>query len=201
MVKRPTWILLTILILVVGIYFLIKTNPTKSIVPTPTASGNTFLITQADGTLQSLHIKDDNNHILQMQRDLSKTWVITAPKSAKADQALSGAAETQVGALRIVTVIETPPEASLLGLEIPAYTLELGFVSGISHKIEIGNMTPTNSGYYIRYDDGKIYVISQAGIDALVNLLTAPPYPATETPVPTSEITSASMPEIASPTP
>jgi hypothetical protein len=89
----------------------------------------------------------------------------------------------------------------LVGLEIPAYTLELGFISGKSHKIEIGNITPTNSGYYIRYDDGEIYVISQTGIDALVNLLIAPPYPATETPAPTLEITSASMPEVASPTP
>ena len=57
-------------------------------------------------------------------------------------------------------------------------------------------MTPTGSGYYVRYDDGKIYVISQSGIDAILKLLNAPPYPATETPNPTTESTSTLTPEI-----
>ncbi len=58
------------------------------------------------------------------------------------------------------------------------------FVSGVSHKIEVGNLTPTSSGYYVRFDGGKIYVIEQSGIDALLNLLTTPPFPATATPSP-----------------
>jgi hypothetical protein len=118
-----------------------------------------------------------------------------------ADQALAGAAETQVGSLRIVALLDTPPEVNTVGLEIPAYTIELGFVSGTSHKIEVGNLTPTSSGYYVRYDNGKIYVISQSGIESLLNLLTAPPYPATETPSPTIEPTSTLTPETTSPEP
>jgi hypothetical protein len=201
MVKRPTWILLAILVLVVGAYFLIKNHPFKKVEPTPTLSGNSFLVTQSDGVLQSLRIYDEKGHNFKMQRDLSKTWVITAPTSEVADQALAGAAETQVGALRIVTPLESPPELSVVGLDVPADTMELGFVSGLSHKLEVGNLTPTGSGYYVRFDDGKIYVISQSGIDALVKLLTAPPYPATETPLPTVESTSTPTSDIASPTP
>ena len=55
-------------------------------------------------------------------------------------------------------------------------------------------MTPTSSGYYVRFDGGKIYVIEQSGIDALLNLLTAPPFPATATPVATAETTSTPTP-------
>jgi hypothetical protein len=46
-------------------------------------------------------------------------------------------------------------------------------------------MTPTGNGYYIRYDDGPIYIIDVDGIDSILNLLTTPPYLPTETPVPT----------------
>jgi hypothetical protein len=201
MVKRPTWILLATLALVVVAYFVIKNHTINTPQTTPTATATTFLVTQADGILQSLHIYDAKGSSVRMQRDLSKTWVITAPSSGVADQGLAGAAETQVGALRIVTILETPPNPSAIGLVNPLYTLELGFVSGANHKIEIGNVTPTGSGYYVRYDDGRIYVIEQSGIDALLKLLEAPPFPATATPVVTISSTNTPISEIASPTP
>jgi len=194
MVKRPTWILLAILALAIGAYFLIKSRPFKAAALTPTAAGDNYLITHSDGVLQSLHIDDAKGNSFQMQRDLSKTWVVTAPSSGVADQALASEAETQVGALRIVTVIGKPSELSSMGLDVPADTLNLSFVSGATHKIEVGKLTPTSSGYYIRFDKGKIFVISQSGIDALLNLLTAPPFPATATPSPTVEGTSTPVP-------
>lgn len=194
MIKRSTWVLLSVMILVVAAYVFIKANPSKPSVSTPTATGDTFLVTKSDGVLQSLKIYDRKNQTFQMQRDLSKTWVITAPTSGMADQALAGAAETQVGALRIITTLNPAPDSGSMGLEQPTYTLELGFVSGPSHKIEVGKLTPTGSGYYVRYDSLKISVISQSGIDALLNLLTAPPFPATATPLPASEQTTTPSP-------
>ena len=201
MVKRPTWLLLMALALVVVAYFVIMNHPINTSQATPTAPATAFLVTQADGVLQSLHIYDNKGNGIQMQRDPSKTWVITAPTSGVADQGLAGAAEAQVGALRIVTILETPPVPSAMGLENPPYTMEMGFISGASHRIEIGNVTPTGSGYYIRYDGGTIYVIGQSGIDALLKLVKAPPFPATVTPVATIPSTNTSITEIASPTP
>jgi hypothetical protein len=195
MIKRSTWVLLSILILVIATYFIIKANPSKSIIPTPTVAGDVFLVTQSDGVLQSLRILDRENHTFQMQRDLSKTWVITAPTSGVADQALASAAETQVGALRIVASLDPSPEAGSVGLIQPSYILELGFVNGLSHKIEVGDLTPTSSGYYVQYDGARISVISQSGIDALLKMLTAPPFPATATPLPTAKMTTTPSPQ------
>ena len=158
MIKRSTWILLVILALVVGAYFLIKNQPAKGKTLTPTATGSSFLITQAQGVLQSLSISDNKGNKFQMQRDLSKSWVITAPSSGVADQGLASAAETQVGALSILTQLQTPPDLSVVGLAGPAYTMQLGFVNGSSHKIDVGIISPTGSGYYVRFDGGKIYV-------------------------------------------
>jgi hypothetical protein len=194
MVKRPTWMLLVILAIVVVAYYFVKNTSSKSSEPKPTVKGIDLLLTQSDGVLQSLRIYDQQGHIFQLQRDLSKIWVITAPTTGVADQGLAGSAEAQVGALRIVTILDAPPDLKEIGLAIPAKIMEFGFVNGTSHKIEIGSMTPTGSGYYVRYDAGTVYVISQSGIDALLNLLTAPPYPATETPSPTTESKSTQLP-------
>jgi hypothetical protein len=194
MIKKSTWILLIILALVVGGYFVIQKHPfsTNQEIPTPTATS--FLITQADGVLQSLQITDPNGDKVQMQQDLSKNWVITSPTQAVADQGLAGAAETQVGALRIVSILDTPPPPNAIGLVTPSFTINLGFSGGSTHKIEVGDLTPTSSGYYVRFDGGKIYVISQSGIDALTKLVSAPPYPATATPIPTPESSSTPTP-------
>ena len=202
MIKRPTWILLVILVLVIVAYFVIKSRlSATSTQPTPIALGNNFLITQADGTLQSLRIYDKQNRIVQMQRDTSGTWILTLPTPGAADQSLAGAAETQIGALRIVTTLDNQLNLIDAGLDSPSYTLELTFVSGLQHVIQVGTLTPTNSGYYVRDDAGNLYVVSQPGIDALLKLLTAPPFASTGTPAPTIEETATPTLELATPTP
>ena len=202
MIKRSTWLMLAIFTLAIAAYLIVRSRTSAgSTELTPTAPGTNFLITQADGTLQSLHIYDKQNHITQMQRDTSGTWIITLPTPGNADPSLAGAAETQVDALRIVTILDNQLNLKDAGLDFPSYTMDLVFTSGKQHVIEVGTLTPTNSGYYVRFDAGNIYVISKDGIDALLNLVTAPPYLATETPLPTIEVTPTSTFQPATATP
>jgi len=194
MVKRSTWIVLLLLVLVVGAYFLIKnkqeSNTTDEV--TPTATAEAFLITEADGTLESLSVSDGTFTFL-MQRGTYNAWEIVLPEPGTADLALASAVETQVSDLRIVSRIETPPALADMGLDKPAYTFEFKFEGGATRTVEIGNLTPTGSGYYARVNRDTVCVVSTAGIDALANLLTAPPYPPTSTPTP--EPTATATPE------
>ena len=202
MIKRSTWLMLAVFTLVIAAYLIIRSRTSAgSTELTPTATGTNFLITQADGTLQSLRIYDKQNHITQMQRDTSGTWIITLPTPGNADPSSAGAAETQVDALRIVTILDNQLCLKDAGLDFPSYTMDLVFTSGKQHVIEVGTLTPTNSGYYVRFDAGNIYVVSKDGIDALLNLVTAPPYLATETPLPTIEVTPTSTFQPATATP
>jgi hypothetical protein len=185
MIKRPTLLMLFVLVLVIGTFFFVKSHPPKSLTPTPTALGNRYLVTQSDGTLIKLWIEDNLDKIVQLQRDPSQVWIVVQPTPGPADQGLAGAAETQVGALRIVTQLEPPPSLSDMGLDVPSLIITLWFDNGMQHKLEVGNLTPTDSGYYVRFDNNTVYVISQSGIDSLKNLLSAPPYPPTETPTKT----------------
>jgi hypothetical protein len=203
MIKRPTWILLILLVIAISAFFLVKSHPSVSTDPTPTAPGKNFLIPDTDGTLISLRIQDNQGNIVQMQRDPGVTWVMVLPTQGAADQALAGAAETQVGALLIVATLDTNPDLKTIGLEPPNQTIELSFSSGTKYEIEVGSATSINSGYYVRLDQGNVYVVSTSGIDSLLNLLTSPPYPPTDTPTPTIEMTATETesPETATATP
>ncbi len=196
MIKRPTWILLGLLLLVVAAYAGLKKWPIKSGQTTPTATPQGYLMTAADGTLTVLQITDNTGHTFRMQRNSQNNWVIILPQTGDADQSLAAAAETQAKALQITTDLQTPTDLGTFGLASPADMIDLGFSTGAQHKIEVGAVTPTNSGYYVRFD-GKYYVVNKYGLDALLKLLTEPPYPATPTPA----VTEPPTPEAPSATP
>lgn len=197
MVKRPTWILLIVLALVSAAYFYLQERPLKATTPTPTAIKSSFLVTKDSGALTKIHILDAQGNSLQMGRDASGNWTImvgqsptiTQPELAAANQSQAEAAETQFFALSVLTTLEISPALDVIGLNPPAYTITLGFFGDTQKVLEVGSLTPTGSGYYVSLE-GKIYVISQSSINAVLGLLRNPPYAetptisATETPIP-----------------
>jgi len=201
MIKRPTWILLIVLAFVIGAYFFIKNRPLKPITPTPTAIGNSYLISVANDKLQSLRVSNKDLKVTFIERDSSGTWKVSLPTPGIADQAQAEAAETQVGTLQIVLKLQTSPDLNAIGLDNPTFTITLKFLSGTTHTLQVGNMTPTGSGYYVRYDQGDIYAISVDGINALTALVDSPPYPATPTPEATLQPTDTPTAFEATPTP
>lgn len=188
MIKRSTWILLAVLALFIGAYFYLKAQPLQlsTSTPTPTATETSFLITKEDDTLTKVVITDAQGNSFQMERDAAGNWAITQPELAAADQSQAEAAETQLFALKMVTTLETSPSPDVIGLNPPAYTISLEFSGNRQQVLEVGGLTPTNSGYYVQLDD-KVYVVSQYSMDAVVGLLQNPPYLATPTPLPVAE--------------
>jgi hypothetical protein len=187
MIKRPTWIVLVLLVLALGGYFFLKSHPQKSSAATPTAVGTTFLFPSGGPKLKSIRISDQHNNVSMIARDNNGNWNVNLPIPAPADQASAEAAETQVGALSIVTKLDTSPAQSAMGLDTPADVIKLVYLDGTQHTIEVGNKTPTSSGYYVRLDNSKLYVISVDGIDPLLQLLANPPYVPTATPIPPTD--------------
>jgi hypothetical protein len=199
--KRTSWTLLAFLAIAIGVYFTIKySNEKKAAEATPVPEANSYLIQETDSVLTRIRIFDQDYHIVEMQRNQDGFWDVTLPTVGAADQVLASEAETQFGALGIVTDVGQVASLSDFGLTFPAYTIKLTYANGVEHKIEVGNTTPTGSGYYVQLDDAGIYVISQYGLNAVLNLIDNPPYPATATPTPTLEM-STNTPEVLTPTP
>lgn len=189
--KRSNWILLLLLAISIGVYFLLKAKADKNAAEeTPTATSS-LLINAAGDVLQSIRIYDKDYHIVELVRNENGLWTVSLPTAGEADQSLAGAAESQIGALGVTSQLGMVSNFGDFGLDFPAYTIKLTYYSGIQHKIEVGDLTPTNSGYYVQLDDGDVYVVSQYSLNAVLSLLQNPPYPPTPTPTqpPASEAT------------
>jgi hypothetical protein len=197
--KRTTWIFLALLVVVLATYFILKYKQVNSTGPAPTPTNPIYLLSAADGTLVRLEVEDNHNNIVQVERESAGVWYLTKPVRAAADQGKVGAAETQVGALRIASSFTTPPDLAAAGLLDPVYVIHLGYDSGTVHTLAIGGLAPTGHGYYVRFDQGSVYILSQAGIDALVQMVAAPPFEPTATI--TLEPTSTNPLETETPTP
>ena len=202
MVKRQTWILLALFLALAGFAIYQKytpksETPDSDVTPSATVAPVEYLFPAGEGTVTSLLIKDREGQIIGVERK-DKAWVITQPFEAEASQATAEEAASQATALTILNRLKL--DLADVGLINPAYTITVGFSSGKSFVAQVGDLTPTDSGYYVRKEDGSILVISKYGMEALLNLLLYPPYEQTPTPSPLPP-TETPTPEAATETP
>ena len=207
--RRSTVIYLLLFLVLAGIYYYLNNREQPADISLTVEPGSevSYLFTADDGLPTSIRIESKTGDIVEVARDAENAWAITQPTEAKADQAAAEAAASQVTTMQI---LDTVPDVDLdiVGLADPEYTLTIKFTSDVERKVEIGVITPTESGYYVRNASGDIVIISRSSVDALVGLLTNPPYletptpgplPLTETPAPPTP--EAATPSNASPTP
>lgn len=195
--RRSTVVYLVLLLVLAGVYYYLnnREQPADITVTLEPESEVSYLFTAEDGLPISIRIEAKNGETVEVARDADKAWALILPVEAKADQAAAEAAASQVTTLRILDrVPDVDPE--IVGLSEPEYTLIIRFTSGVERKAEIGVITPTESGYYVRNADGEIVIVSKSSLDSLLGLLTNPPY--LETPLPSTPETGG---ETATPTP
>ncbi len=201
-ISATTWITLLVLILVVGFAYLFNQQKAKQqTAATPTA-GTAMLFTSAEGQPNDIKIESSTGQSsVEVARNASGTWVLKAPTQANADQASVEAAATQIGALSVVGNVQLGLD--IVGLAKPAYTITVTFTGGKTHKLSVGSVNPIQTGYYSQLDGGQVQIIDKQGLDALLTMLTNPPYVATATPAETAtpEITPTVQLPTETPTP
>jgi len=201
MIRRNTWVFLFLLAALIGLTFFVnKRKQAATIETTPTAA-ETFLFGAEEGTPTGIRIEAAGGETVEVTRDASGQWAFTAPIEAAADQGLVQAAADQIGAMQQLDQIEI--ELDAVGLDRPAYVLTINFSGGQQHRVAIGSKTVTDSGYYVRLNaETTTRIISTSSIEALLNLLEAPPYAETPTPSPAAgSETPAAISETPAPAP
>jgi hypothetical protein len=184
MIRRNTWILLLLLAALVGFSLYVRgLKAQQTAFATPTA-GSASLFGPGEGSPTDVKIESALGTSVEVARDQSGTWVLKAPVEASANQGSAEAAATQIGALRVLANVQLGPD--VVGLDRPAYTLTVACGSAKTHKLTVGSVTPIQNGYYVQLDGGQIQVTDKGGLDALLDLLTRPPYLATLTPIASS---------------
>ena len=205
--RRPlfqagTWISVLMLAALIGLAFYLSREKEKTAAEeaTPTLE-KTFIFTKADGMVSSIEVKPAEGETAKIARNAENAWEVTLPIQAEANQGQAEAAATQLTALPISSQIEPGKSPSIFGLDSPAYVITIEFKDGKTRTLEVGDKTPTNSGYYVRVDKDKMLITDLNGIDALLQLKSFPPYlntptalPPTEAPLPTAGATVTPTP-------
>lgn len=181
-------------------FYLNRTKKNKEAEATPAGDLVTFVFNESDGIVNSIEISPVSGETVKVARDAKNVWALVLPIKAEADQSMSEAAASQVSALQVTSPIPADGDPSIFGFDSPAYVMTIIFADGKKHTIEVGDMTPTQNGYYVRLDKSKMMIVDVNGIDALTQLASFPPYlntptpsplPPTETPVsPTDGVTT-----------
>lgn len=167
---------------IVGAAYYLNANPIKTgdeADATPAAEDVKFVF-DSTSLVKSIEVKPADGKSVRLERNEEKLWELTSPDKAEADQGLAEAAASQVSALLID--LEFSDDPAKFGLAEPAYVITVEFEDGKTGKLEVGDITPTTSGYYVRLDGDKMFIVSTSGIEALINLVSTPPYLATATP-------------------
>ena len=185
MIRPSTVVYIVLLLGLVGAYFYLRNRPKPADIEVTAepSSAVTYLFTAEEGTPTSIRIESKAGKTVEVARDADNAWALTQPIEAKADQGAAEAAASQVSTIRILdTVPDVDPK--IVGLETPEYVLTIKFISGVERTVEVGVITPSESGYYVRDTAGKVVIVSKDAIDSLIGLLANPPYLETLTPSP-----------------
>ena len=184
--RRSTIVFLLLLLGMAGLYYYLNNREEPADLAPPTLESGSqisYLFTAEDGLPTSIRIEAKTGETVEIARDAEGAWVLVLPIEAEADQGSAEAAASQVTTLRILDhVPDVDPE--IVGLKLSEHTLIIQFTSGVERKAEIGVITPTESGYYVRDAAGEVVIVSRNAIDPLIGLLDNPPYEETPTPDP-----------------
>jgi hypothetical protein len=181
--RRSTVIYLLLFLGIAGVYYYLNNRPTPADTATVTPEAPvSYLFSSADGTPTSIRVESQAGEVVELARNADNAWALTLPTEASAEQGASEAAASQITAIRISDHLPNISPKDV-GLDVPAYKISVKFTNGVERIAEIGVITPTENGYYAR-TNGDIVIVSKSSIDALIGLLTAPPYAETQTPPP-----------------
>ena len=187
--RSASLIYIFLLVVLAGLYYYFN-NRTETVdvdteISLPTPTPVEYLYSFDDGLPTSIHIQSKDGEEVKVARNAENAWVFILPIEASADQGSIEAAANQVTTIRVLDHIPDLT-SDLVGLDDPQFTLTIQFTNDVERILEIGVLTPTESGYYVSRGDGEILIVNNSALDALIGLLTDPPYLATEIPLPTT---------------
>jgi hypothetical protein len=149
-------------------------SPTVLDVVLPDVAG--LKITSAAGETISFRLTDTG------------AWEQVEPEMVSAEQVDSitlNQAINQIVNWRELTAIDPIAELETVGLAAPAYRIILTLQNGETLRVDVGDKTVTDSGYYIRVEGHLPQIVRTVSTDAVLGLLSNPPL--LPTPIPTSD--------------
>lgn len=164
---RNAIILVIIVALLGGAYFLISRKKAAE-GDTDVTSPDTIKLTDyTSDQIEKLTLQNPEGTFVFTKKD--KEWVLSTPTDIKADSSvLSSIVINASSVLADKLVEENAQDMSIYGLDKPIL-VTIRTTEGAEKTLEIGNITPTKSGYYVRVSgENKVYVVGSYTAGRLV---------------------------------
>jgi hypothetical protein len=195
MIRRTTWIILGVFIVLVGLaWYLQRNKPAAAVQATPTP-GRQYLFDIQESNIKKLEIANNLGQRVVLGRDASGVWSLEEPKADATDVGQAESAVTQLVTLSVVNLLAATPQPDASGLSGPTDVITLTMSNGPLQIAYIGKTTPIQNGYYAQLGkDGPVMVVNTNNVDALLHILDSPPILGTATPTGQPAITATFTP-------
>lgn len=175
MIRKQTWILLAVFIVVLAATIVLEKNPdllksSQTSTPSPTSQAMMVEGWQSSDITQ-IEILDSQGSRLKILQTDEGQWVIDSPDGDAADAGIVEEIRAQITAARTTAFLDPGYDLNSVGLSIPSNTLTIRNAQGRESVIRIGELTPTGAGYYVKVDNAAPAVISKYSIDDILSRL------------------------------
>lgn len=196
MVRRSTWIVLAIFVLMVAAAVLLPRLQKTDETPESTATNQPTQIKVYDLGLEDIvwiQFMDMQGKLVEVERESpTADWVMVGETVDTSDSIRIGSIAGQLMAMQALRTFETELGVNAVGIDNPNYTVTVRTATGDVIINKIGNLNAVGSGYYIKVDDEPVVIVAKIVLDEILGILTEPPLAATPTP----EATDTELPEI-----
>jgi hypothetical protein len=134
----------------------------------------------------SISLKRTDGTVIGLTRNADNSWTrsqLGLVPQGKVEQLLS-----EIMAVRILLQLPAGQNLTDLGLQTPIATIEIAG-TGRSTAIQIGALTPTQGGFYVKVDNSAAVVVDKGSFDTILQLFNDAA-PATPTPPAIPEATA-----------
>ena len=183
MLKKNTITLFIVMIIMVGGFFLLRQKgwvdfATKK---EPTSTPLPVLIDLDTNSVDIITYILAGTDKVVIQRTEGNNWKINIEGGIITAGNIEHFLST-LNSIRPSVVLEVVPEVSEIGLDNPTQMLSITLKDGKEHIINIGNLNPIQTGYYVQIDFGKVVLINKGSIESLLAIIRNAQYPPTPTP-------------------
>lgn len=193
MIRKQTWILVVIFVILLAVVFYLQKNPlpTTGANVTPSATSPVSLL-PGFGAQEIMFVSIKNGDTSLQLSNNGGNWVLL-PENKPVDVGKAEEIRAQLADLHISANLPASFSVETVGLSTPAQTIALKNSQGKQIEMKIGKMTPTGDGYYVQVDNNNPVVVNKGTIDTLIEQISlsnlAPTPTLAITPNPTISVT------------
>ncbi len=175
MVRRSTWIVFGVFLLVATVAIFLVRSPSSPIAdanstPAPTAAPVLIQESLAQNEIAAIKWVGSDKVTITLLHEDDGSWSNPAVTQT-IDPGIVEQLLSELNAMRILTALPAEYSLSDLGLETPAQSIVITMSDGSAFTLGIGSLTPIGNGNYVKYDSEPPVVVSKFAIDAVISII------------------------------